>query len=319
MSATAAVSGRAPQAGDLIVARVERIAQHTRIQLRNGRRSLLYPGDHIVVAFGDRYAPDQFEAEVPVDLDQCHLVAAGGIAAKAISKHARLKWPTTIRPVGYCLNGAGEVLNLRDYRLPHPVLHAAVGKPVVAVVGTSMNSGKTTTAAALVKGLTAGGCKVAAVKATGTGSGNDLWAYEDAGAARALDFTDAGHASTFRIPRADIVDCFETLVAACIADDGIDVVIVEIADGLLHFETAELVSSPQFRRLTQHVVFAAGEAMGALAGVDSLRGMGIEPLAISGLLTASKLAIKEAHAVTGTSIVTKAELESPRVSELLRI
>lgn len=317
-STTARQDNRAPQPGDLILARVERIAQHTRIQLRNGRRSLLYPRDHVVVVYGNRYAPDQFEAEVPDDLDLCHLVAAGGVAARAISKHVRLKWPTTIRPVGYCLDGAGKVLNLRAYGLPRPILRRAASKPVIAVIGTSMNSGKTTTVAALVRGLTAAGYRVAAIKATGTGSGNDLWAYEDAGAARALDFTDAGHPSTFRVSSRDIAECFETLVAACVADDAIDIVVVEIADGLLHFETADLVASERFRQKIHHVVFSAGEAMGALAGVERLRAIGIEPLAVSGVLTASNLAIKEARSVTGTRVVTKAELESPQVAKLIR-
>lgn len=317
-STTATPTNRAPRPGDLILARVERIAQHTRIQLRNGRRSLLYPRDHVVVAYGNRYAPDQFEAEVPDDLDICHLVAAGGIAARAISKHISLKWPTTIRPVGYCLNGAGKVLNLRDYGLNRPIMHEAASKPVIAVIGTSMNSGKTTTVAALVKGLTAAGHRVAAVKATGTGSGNDLWAYEDAGAAKVLDFTDAGHPSTFRIPHGEIAECFEILVAACVADDAIDIVVVEIADGLLHFETAELVASERFRQQVHHVVFSAAEAMGALAGVERLREIGIEPLAVSGVLTASNLAIREARSVTGTRVVTKAELENPRVAKWFR-
>ena len=96
VSHAAMLTNREPVAGDLLLASVSKIAQHTRVQLRNGRRSLLYPGDKLAVAFGHRYAPDQFEAIVPEDLGSCHLVAAGGVAARAISKHAGLKWPTTL-------------------------------------------------------------------------------------------------------------------------------------------------------------------------------------------------------------------------------
>lgn len=314
---TATVIGRPPISGDLMLARVERIAQHTRIQLRNGRRSLLYKGDHIVVVYGNRYAPDQFEAEIPADLDLCHLVAAGGVAAKAVSKHSRLKWPTTIRPVGLCVNELGDIVNLKGFGLGRPIMHEAAPKPVVAVLGTSMNSGKTTAVAALVKGLTAAGHRVAAVKATGTGSGNDLWAYEDAGAARTLDFTDAGYPSTYKVSKADIQECFERLLSACLADTEIDVTVVEIADGLLHFETADLVASDAFANRVDHVVFAAGEAMGAAAGVERLRQVGIEPLAVSGVLTASTLATAEAAAVTGVPILGKNDLESPRIAKLV--
>ena len=310
-------SSHKPRPGDLVMASVEKIAQHTRIQLSNSRRSLLYPGDKVVLAYGNRYAPDQFEAVLPETLDRCHLVAAGGVAAKAVAKHSRLKWPTTVRPEGYCIDTNGEVMNLRDYRLEASELSGAKHKPVIAVLGTSMNSGKTTAAAALVKGLSSAGLNVAAVKATGTGSGNDVWSYADAGAARTLDFTDAGYASTYKIPQDEIEACFECLIGVSLADDGVDVTVVEIADGLLHSETAELVASASFRRLVKHVVFAAGEAMGAVAGVEWLARLGIKPVGISGLLTASELAIKEAQAVTGTRVLTKAMLESPSIMDLV--
>ena len=311
-------SSHRPQSGDLIVARVEKISQHTRIQLNNSRRSLLYPGDKVVVAYGNRYAPDQFEAEIPSSLDRCHLVAAGGIAARAVSKHDRVKRPTTIRPEGFVVDGEGEVLNLRRYGLSPLSRRGLRKKPVIAVLGTSMNSGKTTTAAALVRGLSAAGYRVAAVKATGTGSGNDVWSYADAGAALTLDFTDAGYPSTYRIPSLEIEACFERLLTRARADEGVDVTVVEIADGLLHVETSDLVNSVAFRREVKHVVFAAGEAMGALAGVERLRQAGIKPLALSGLLTASSLAASEAQAYSGVPVLTKAELEAPSIAKRVR-
>ncbi len=76
-----------PQAGDILLARVEEIGQHKRIDLATGRKAHLFPGDRIVVGYGNRYAPDQFEAEVPLDLSPCHLVAAGGLAGTILSQH----------------------------------------------------------------------------------------------------------------------------------------------------------------------------------------------------------------------------------------
>jgi hypothetical protein len=57
-----------PRAGDVVLARVEKIGQHPRIELPDGRRATLFTGDEVLVAYGNRYAPDQFEAEVPRDL-----------------------------------------------------------------------------------------------------------------------------------------------------------------------------------------------------------------------------------------------------------
>ena len=304
-----------PQPGDLILARVARIAQHTKVQLRSGRRSQLFVDDYLVLAYGNRYAPDQFEAEVPAKLDRCHMVAAGGIAAKATAKHSKLKWPTLIQPEGFLLDRAGRVMNLAQYKTVH--LDPAPSKPVLAVAGTSMNSGKTTTMAALTKGLTRAGYRVAAVKVTGTGAGNDMWAYEDAGAVLTLDFTDAGHASTFRVPQQGIRKAFAELVSTARRAPAVDVVLVEIADGLLHCESAELLGSRLFRRTCSQVIFAAGEAMGAKAGVELLRAMDLPVTGVSGVVSASALARQEAAVATGVTVFTKGELESADIGGLL--
>ncbi|MEL7296266.1 MAG: molybdopterin-guanine dinucleotide biosynthesis protein MobB [Pseudomonadota bacterium] len=308
---------RQPEPGDLILAEVRKIAQHTRIQLRDGRRSLLYLGDKVIVSYGNRYAPDQFEAVVPTDLDECHLVAAGGIAAKAISKHGKLKWPTSLQPHGYCLDASGQPINLGDYSVVPSAPSELPRKCVVAVVGTSMNSGKTTTVASLVRGLALSGFRVAAIKATGIGSGNDVWAYEDAGARVTLDFTDAGLPSTYLVPQDDIQRCFLDLLENAQARDDVDVIVVEIADGLLHFETIDLISSLAFRRSVDHVLFAAGESMGAVAGVDRLRASGIRPTAVSGVVSASRLAATEAETATGIPVLTKQTLESRAIRTTL--
>ena len=72
-----------PRPGDLVLAQIESIGQHKRLQLSNGRPAQLFENDTVIVAYGHRYAPDQFEAEVPPNLDACHLAAAGGLARAA--------------------------------------------------------------------------------------------------------------------------------------------------------------------------------------------------------------------------------------------
>ena len=94
-----------PEIGDLVLARVVRTGQHRRIELPCGRRSTMHVGDEIVVAFGARYASDQFEAGLPVQLGACHLVAAGGVAASAYCKHSRMKNPTEIATIGILATG----------------------------------------------------------------------------------------------------------------------------------------------------------------------------------------------------------------------
>lgn len=298
-----------PAAGDLVLARVEALGQHQKLESPHGRRAQLYEGDEIVVAFGARYAPDQFEAVVPDDLGPCDLVAGGGIAGKVLSKHGKVRRATRIQPIGLIADRYGQPLNLARFALPQR--GSAPCRPrIVAVAGTSMNAGKTTTAAGLVHGLSRAGLRVAATKVTGTGSGGDLWSMADAGACQVLDFTDMGHATTAGLAAREIERTALSLIAHS-AGCGADVVIVEIADGVLQAETAALLSSERFRSSIDAVIFAAGDALGAVAGREWLLRRGHHVAAVSGLVSASPLASREASAAMGCDVLTLAHLRDP--------
>lgn len=306
-----------PNAGDVVLARVMETGQHDRLELPDGRRAVLFPGDEIIVAYGNRYAPDQFEAEVPSDLATCNLVAGGGIAARAVSWHSAMKPPTVIEPQGILADRDGIAVNVERWRLPRP--RTLVGRPLpytLAVVGTSMNAGKTTVAANVIKGFAAGGRRVGAAKVTGTGAGKDMWLMQDAGAAPVVDFTDAGHASTYLIGPRSVERVFETLVGH-LAAAGVDVIVLEVADGLYQRETTELMTTPLFAEVVDGLIFAAGDSMGAAAGVDWLRARGLPVMATGGVLTASPLAMREAARATGLPSFDSLTLSNPAIAEIL--
>lgn len=303
---TLVAGGIRPRAGDLVLARIVRLGQHRRIELPNGRKAALHVGDEIIVCYGDRYAPDQFEAEVPLTLGHTNLVASGGIAADALSKSMDVRLATRIAPLGLVASERGRPLNLADFTLERP----SVGGPrprTIAVVGTSMNSGKTTTIASLVYALSKAGARPGATKVTGTGSGGDYWVMLDAGAHKMLDFTDVGMASTYRQPMSRVEEAMDLLVShLSAAGSGIN--LVEIADGIYQRETSRLIRSETFRRNVDGIIFAAGDAGGALAGVTALTDMGHNVIAVSGRLTRSPLAVREAAEITGMPIPGRPEL-----------
>jgi poly(3-hydroxybutyrate) depolymerase len=294
-----------PLAGDLVLARVDALGHHDGLQLANGRRRQLFVGDEIVLAYGNRYACSQFEALVPETMGPCHLVAAGGIAARAVSWHDRIvKGPTHITPVALLANEDGRRVNLRDFAVD-PIALAIDSTPtVIAVLGSAMDSGKTQTAAFLVRGLAAGGLRAGYAKVTGTGAGGDTWLLKDAGANPVLDFTDAGLASTYMASPEEI-DCVLVTLIAHIARHGVDAIVLEIADGIFQRETAALLRSAMFARFVGGTVLAARDAMGASAGAESLRAVSIPVLALSGLLSASPLQCAEARAATGIPVYTR--------------
>ena len=306
--------GYKPKAGDLVLARVGRVGQHKRIETPFGRRAHLFSGDEIVVAYGNRYAPDQFEGRVPEDLQPCELVAAGGIAANVVSKHRAISEATRIHPVGVLADSAGHALNLKRFALPRVQAEQADGPTVIAVVGTSMNAGKTTAAARLIRGLRRAGKQVAAAKLTGTGAGGDFWMMQDAGAEPVIDFTDAGLPSTHGVRLDDIEQLTRQLLASLRAESP-DVIVAEVADGLLQTETRNLIQSRTFKQQVDGVLFAAGDAMGALAGSQLLSRSGNELLAISGAMTASPLAVQEVEREVSCPVYLKTELSCANVVE----
>ncbi|MFP7365130.1 DUF1611 domain-containing protein [Corynebacterium callunae] len=311
-----------PQVGDVVIAKITQISSHKRIETPESRKAVLFEGALVMLAYGNRYAADQFLAHVPSDLSPCHLVAAGGIAGQVTEIHDDMDEPTEIEPLGL-LATDGEIVNVRDFAAhenPLEVSLPAKRPQVIAVLGTSMNSGKSTTLACLLNGLSKSGQRVAAGKITGTGAGNDRMLYHDAGATQVIDFTDFGYPTTFKLNFAEIralsINMFNVLAAG-----GADTVIVEIADGIYQGETACLLRDSLFQESVDSVVFAAVDALGAHAGVKALQEAGLKVAAASGVLTSSPLATAEAAAVlagANVPVIPTFELTQPyTVQQLL--
>lgn len=289
-----------PQVGDVMLARVVTINNHKRVETPDSRKAILFEGAVLMLAYGHRYAADQFLAHVPENLDTCHLVAAGGIAGQVTERHARIGAPTIIEPLGLLSDEAG-VVNLRDFAAyrndPPAAAPARTDRPeVIAVLGTSMNSGKSTTMACLANGLMKSGLRVASGKVTGTGAGNDRMIYHDAGSAEVVDFTDYGYPTTFKLDMAAIRDLSINMVVD-LAAKNVDVILVEIADGIYQTETYQLLRDANFQAVVDQVVFSASDALGARTGVQELLSAGLPVAAASGVMTSSPLATNEAGMV----------------------
>lgn len=309
------VHDQAPVSGDLVLAEVVSVGHHRFLESPEGRRCTLHCGDTVLVAYGARYAPDQFEGVIPPDLRACHLLAAGGIAGEVVTRHSAARVPTSIKPVGLLADRNGAVLNLRNYRIDRKIA-AAAAPAVIAVVGTSMNAGKTQAASNLIRGLTFAGLSVAAAKLTGTGSGGDLWSMVDSGAQEVLDFTDAGFATTHQADAGELKSGVLSLLDHLSMAEH-DVIVVEIADGLLQRETAILLESPEIQNRLRAIIFAASDSLGAVAGVEWLRNRSLPPIALAGVITASPLASAEAEAATGLTSYTSQDLSNPELAPKL--
>ncbi|MBO9447382.1 DUF1611 domain-containing protein [Ruegeria sp. R14_0] len=302
------------QPGDLILGRVTSIGNHQRIQLPAGRPSTLYPGDLVVLPCGARYAPDQFEGLAEIDEKGSDMLAGGGCLGRMVHRNERIKPPTRIQPLGRITSKDGVVLNTSDFALPERTRPAQI--PVICVVGTAMNSGKTTATAALAHGLTKAGWHVAVLKGTGTGAFGDYNSFVDAGASFVADFTDAGMVTTYLEPIPRIVAGIDTLLGES-ESLGCDIAVMELADGIFQRETAALLADASVRDRFSKYLFACADPVAAAGGVAELGRNGIRPIALTGMLSCSPMAVEEAQTATGVQVLTRRQLLDPAYANTL--
>lgn len=306
---------RPPRAGDLVAAQVLSLGKHTTIEDRTGVTYHLFPGDRIIGAFGNRYATDQYEGYVPTQVpDEFDLLSIGGVCGHVASRHDAMTVPTRLRFLGVVSDARAQPLNLSQFRLPHRDCGSTC--EVILVVGASMNSGKTTTVGTLVRALSGFGYTVCAAKVTGTAAGKDGRYFSSCGAARVLDFTDVGHASTYLLSLHELLDIYTTLLAS-LQHVHPDYIVIEVADGIFQRETRMLLESIRFRSRINHVFFAANDSLSAECGVRHLRDMGLPVRATSGMVTQSPLASREAEEATGLPCMSIPRLLSDETLELL--
>lgn len=293
--------------GDIALARFDKVGKNTGLELTHGRRCTLHEGDLLAVVFGNRYATRQFEGYARTDGDRCDMLSMGGLCGMVESKHTSVGEPSKLRLLGAIGDAEGHPLNLRDFALAPA---AAASHPgAIVICGTSMDAGKTYTTMSLILGLRRQGHRVAGIKLTGTAAGRDLWSMVDAGACVAFDFVDGGWPSTYLCTLDELLDLYGTLMSHTAAGNA-DWVVIEIADGLFQQETAALLQSPRFTSTVTAWVLAAGEPMAAASGAAILRGWGIEPVAVSGVVSMSPLGVREAQTATGLTCLTAQELQS---------
>ncbi|MBI1853288.1 MAG: DUF1611 domain-containing protein [Planctomycetes bacterium] len=292
-------SNDTPQVGELVVGKILSIGKHTAVENRESRRTSIFIGDVLVGVFGNRYATDQYEAYVPASNPEIYdVVSIGGVCGHVASKNELLQEePTKVQMIGYVCDAAGKRLNIRDHRIqPRPITTAKKPKTIV-VVGASMNSGKTTTVANAVRGLTNAGYRVCAAKITGTACSKDTWLMHDAGALDIRDFSDCGHPSTYMISLDELLDVHRTLYSHLLEHEP-DYVLFEIADGIFERETAMLLRDAAFKTSVDHVLFTGADALAAESGTRILKSLGFRVAAIGGLVTCSKLGMQEVVSAT---------------------
>ncbi|HEX3556775.1 MAG TPA: hypothetical protein VIA62_26430 [Thermoanaerobaculia bacterium] len=300
---------------------------YSQLELPSGRMAQVKKGDVVAGALGHRHALFGYSGHLPQRLapgDTIHLLNMGGVLGICDSVNPDLGPPFECEVLGAVLHfpylgeRIGVAARIGDQTLNLAAPLDAAGVPVVALVGSCMNCGKTAAACTLVRHLSHGGFTVDGLKATGVSLRRDTLAMEDAGARTTGLFTDLGVVSTSPANAPAVTRTLVTRLAAARPD----VIVAELGDGLLGaYGVAAILEDAEIRAAFTAVVLAANDPVAAWGGVRMLRErFGIEPVAVTGPATdnlAGTEIIEEALGVPAINARTNGEKLAVRVREVM--
>jgi hypothetical protein len=288
------------QAGVVIAAKVlnSRRTYHT-LENPQGRLVPLRPGDVIAGALGFRHALHGFAGKLPTSVkvgDTLQLLNLGGVIGQSSGSSPALGRPFDLEVLGAVMDfsdgfrgqSQGLPASIQSPALPSAPLPTDL-PPILALVGTSMDSGKTTAASALVSSLSDQGMQVACGKLTGVSLRRDMLTQEDNGAFLSASFTDFGVVTT----NDDNAVATAHSLIAYLNDHSPDVIVLELGDGLFGpYGVKALLGDVGFRSAIHSFLLCANDPVGAWGAVRHLHeDYAIRPTVITGPVTDSRVGI----------------------------
>ena len=265
---------------------------YNQVEDLSGRLVPLRSGDVLAGVLGSRRALRGYAGEVPGALavgDTVQVLNLGGVLGTCTAVNPDLGKPFEAEVLGAVLafpktgDRVGRPASIQDGAVATSRTLLA-DAPVVAVIGTCMDSGKTVAAAEIVRGLTRAGLSVAGVKLTGVALRRDVLSMIDSGAVEALTFTDAGVVST---DHSDAVATAYGLLNELDRRCHPQVVIAELGDGIFgEYGVAELLSDTALTSSFAAITCCAPDQVGAWGAVRVLtERFNLRPTVISGPAT----------------------------------
>jgi hypothetical protein len=269
------------------------------LELTSGRMAKVGKGDIVAGALGHRKALFGYSGHLPESVqpgDTIQMLNIGGVLGVCDSVNPEKGKPFDCRVIGAALHfpylgeriGVPARVGQRPLD-PHATLDAR-GVPVVAIAGTCMEAGKTAAACAIVARMRHRGFTIDAFKATGVSLRRDILAMEDAGARRAMIFTDLGIVTTTRANGPALTRTMLTELAA----GKPDVIVFELGDGILGtYGVDAILECEDIRGALSAVLLSANDPVAAWGGVKLLRErFGIEPCAVTGPATDNQVGVE---------------------------
>ncbi len=256
-----------------------------------GRMTRLKSGDLLAGVLGHRRALHGYAGDVPQALEvgeRLEVLNLGGVLGRCTSFNPDVGQPLETELLGSVLHfphlgkRIGEAAHISLGAIPEERPETSF-PPLVAVLGTCMNSGKTVAACEVIHGMRKLGLQVAGAKVTGVSLRRDTLNMSDYGALEALSFTDAGIVST----DPESAPSGARRLLSHLSRRNLDVIVVEFGDGVFgEYGVRSVLADPKIRRALGAVLLCANDPAGAWGAVSMLSSeMGIGVSVVTGPVT----------------------------------
>ncbi len=268
---------------------------YNKVELRTGRFSTVKKGDTLVVTLGQRRALMGFVGGIPKSIkkgDVIHLLNMGGVAGICTSSSTHeVGKPLRLKVLGALCDDKKKVLSIKDSVLFKPEKKLRITVPIIAVSGTSMNVGKTSVAAEIIRQATKKGYRIAAAKLAGIAALRDTEAMEDYGACGVTSFLDGGYSSTIGLNGSAAPLSFGAL--NFLAETTMpDAIVVELGDGLLgDYGVMSLLKDAGFRKAVTVHIGCAHDPVGAVKLSEICKKLKVPLSLISGPVTDNSVGV----------------------------
>lgn len=211
---------------------------------------------------------------------------------------------------GAVLNDDGQVLDLRRFAMVGDG-EADHGAPIILIVGTSAEVGKTTAGIAVLRSMRRKGhTAVTALKATGTSSLTEILRYRDFGAVQAFDCVDFGLPTTYPSGRDGMDAVFNRALDVTLSNAS-DAVLIECGGDILGGNVPIFLECLKRKRAEVKIILAAADALGALGAKQLLGEMGLSISMITGPCTDTPTLRERTQALCGIPALNMSKGAAP--------
>ncbi len=275
-----------PEEGAVIVVEaLEDEGKNHLLEFASGRVGDLVEGDILAVVLGKRLALREYSGDMPAHLavgDIINVLCESGVVGNIRGLNEKWGIPMQVKVLGSVVS-EGKQLNLKDGAIERRQ-HLESSAPIIGVVGTCMNIGKTTAISKLIKHFRRQGLKVAGVKLSGVASTRDLDKISDAGASPVLGFLDGGLPSTC----GDANTVVEVALGILheVNTKKPDLIIGEFGDSILgEYNVEYLLRHLEIQKYICSLIVATGDFVAAWGAKELMNQYGIAVTVITGPVT----------------------------------